>query len=184
MTEKLADFIKDTGITMTATPVPENPNMEPCDPKAERVHFHIVMEHDGRSCMTYFTVGIGMVERWALDSPTRHNRPSKNRAAAKGRMTFPNGNLCRGSISWEEGMEIAKEIYRPELEDVLSCIAGDAIDIERSPRFEDWADEIGFDSDSRKAERTFNVCVKMTNDLRDFFGQQYKRLLAVDLEEL
>ena len=43
----------------------------------------------------------------------------------------------------------------PDAADVLDCLASDAGSIEYVSGFEEWASELGFDSDSRKAYRKF-----------------------------
>jgi hypothetical protein len=67
----------------------------------------------------------------------------------------------------------------PELADVLDCLASDAASIENAPNFEDWASELGYDTDSRKAEKTFKVCQKQAEKLRQllYTDEAYRNLL-------
>jgi hypothetical protein len=58
----------------------------------------------------------------------------------------------------------------PELEGVLSCLASDAASMDAARSFEDWANELGFDHDSRKAEKIYNATRKQVDDLRALFG--------------
>lgn len=61
----------------------------------------------------------------------------------------------------------------PTAADVLACLLSDATvdDGEGNPRpFEDWADDYGFDTDSRKAEATWRQCVEQTAKLREFLS--------------
>src|SRR5687768_444956 len=51
----------------------------------------------------------------------------------------------------------------PTAETVLDCLASDSSGIESS--FEDWCSELGYDPDSRKAERIYNVCRKQAEEL-------------------
>lgn len=46
----------------------------------------------------------------------------------------------------------------PKLKDVLDCLASDSSSIENARSFEEWASDFGYDTDSRKAERTFKAC--------------------------
>jgi hypothetical protein len=41
----------------------------------------------------------------------------------------------------------------PTAGDVLDCLAMDAASVENARSFEDWASELGYDADSRKAEK-------------------------------
>jgi hypothetical protein len=65
----------------------------------------------------------------------------------------------------------------PEAADVLDCLASDAAGIENAQSFEDWCGEYGYDTDSRKAFRTFNVCKREAERLRKFLDTGYERLL-------
>ena len=68
--------------------------------------------------------------------------------------------------------------YRPELEDLLDCLASDASGIENSPDFEDWCGEYGYDTDSRKAEKIFKTVEHQARRLKQFLGDDlYEALL-------
>ena len=60
---------------------------------------------------------------------------------------------------------IGKPVYRPELADVLDCLASEATGLENSKDFNDWCSEYGYDSDSRKAERIYNAVQEQTEEL-------------------
>lgn len=61
----------------------------------------------------------------------------------------------------------------PKVEGVMENIVSDASVNDMS--FEDFCSEFGYDTDSRKAEKTYNQCVKQTKSL--------KRLLGIDFEK-
>jgi hypothetical protein len=70
----------------------------------------------------------------------------------------------------------------PKLLDVFGCLLSDSGSTDQP--FEDWADELGYDSDSRKAERIYNACkataeklaklfsASELNDLREIFADR------------
>lgn len=68
---------------------------------------------------------------------------------------------------------------RPEADDVLDTLASDAAGYENSRGgFGEWADEYGFDPDSRSAERTFKAVEKQAERLKKFLGDEaYEKLL-------
>ena len=70
----------------------------------------------------------------------------------------------------------------PTAEDVLDCLAIDADVLGRD--FEDWASDLGWDSDSRKAEKTFNICVEQSRKLQKFLGSVEFRNLIENVERL
>jgi hypothetical protein len=66
----------------------------------------------------------------------------------------------------------------PEAAEILDCLASDAVSVENSRGFEDWASDLGYDPDSRKAEKTYLACVKSSERLRKFLGgYEYRDLL-------
>jgi hypothetical protein len=72
----------------------------------------------------------------------------------------------------------------PEVADVLDCLASDASGIENAKTFEDWAGEYGYDTDSRRAERTYRICVKQAEKLKQFLGDDLFDQLVWNTERL
>jgi len=66
---------------------------------------------------------------------------------------------------WMKGTAIPP----PELIDVLYCLVLDASVLDFAC-FEDWADEYGYDTDSRKAERIYKDCLETGLKLRQILG--------------
>lgn len=58
----------------------------------------------------------------------------------------------------------------PTVEDILNAVALDAMSGEDG--FEEFCQEFGYDTDSRRAYATWEACVRMLNDLREFLGSQ------------
>lgn len=66
----------------------------------------------------------------------------------------------------------------PKAADVLDCLASDAASVANARNFEDWCAEYGYDIDSRKAERTYNVCLEQADKLKAFLGiEAFEQLL-------
>jgi hypothetical protein len=66
----------------------------------------------------------------------------------------------------------------PTAEDVLDSLAMDASGIENARSFDDWCANYGYDTDSRKAEKTFKACEKQAEKLKVFLGEElYKEYL-------
>lgn len=72
----------------------------------------------------------------------------------------------------ENSSDVLRAIRPPEPDksNVLYCLTCDANGLDGSMGFEDWADNFGYDRDSRKAEQTYHACVKQTNEFREFLG--------------
>ena len=67
----------------------------------------------------------------------------------------------------------------PTLADVLDSLASDASGYENAPDFADWASEYGYDTDSRKAEKTFRTIKRHSEQLKRTIGAEaYEELLC------
>ena len=67
----------------------------------------------------------------------------------------------------------------PSNESVLDSIASDASSVESARSFEDWCGDLGYDTDSRKAERIHDACRKIRDELRDMLddAEAFEELL-------
>lgn len=81
----------------------------------------------------------------------------------------------RMTIYFSQGPAITGE---PTAEHVLDSVASDAAGVE-DQSFEDFCGEYGYDTDSRRAEKTYNACRKSAEKLRKFLGDEelYQDLL-------
>ena len=81
----------------------------------------------------------------------------------------------------EEFRQMMAPLYRPDLASVLDCLASDASSVEYVRDFEDWAGELGYDSDSRKAEEIFNMTERQSKELRYVLGSPaYEELMQLE----
>lgn len=69
---------------------------------------------------------------------------------------------------------------RPTLRDIIGCVLLDAIAfMEPLVSYEEWAQDYGYDTDSRKGEACFQACKQQTKDFADLVGfAKLKELLA------
>ena len=65
----------------------------------------------------------------------------------------------------------------PTTENVLSCLLSDASITDNAQDFSDFCRELGFETDSRRAERTYKATVRQTAKLRTFLGEEYDQAL-------
>jgi hypothetical protein len=65
----------------------------------------------------------------------------------------------------------------PSARDVVGSLVSDAAGYENARSFEEWADEYGYDHDSRKAEQTYNLIGRQAAELRRFLGDDYDAYL-------
>lgn len=65
----------------------------------------------------------------------------------------------------------------PTLADVLDCLASDACSVDNARNFAEWAGEMGYNEDSRKAEKTYRTCCEQRDALKALLGASYDALL-------
>lgn len=64
-------------------------------------------------------------------------------------------------------------IKEPTAANVLYCLISDTRSVENSNGFEDWAVSLGYDPDSRKAEKIYNDCVGSSTKVRKLLGKDF-----------
>lgn len=85
------------------------------------------------------------------------------------RLTRRDGSTRRTlTVPFWTGPASTKE---PSAADVLSCLISDATFGEQS--FENFCHELGYDTDSRRAEVTYNQCRRLAPKVRRFLGDLF-----------
>lgn len=181
------EFIEKHGLSMTAEPRNNNPNM---DSNTEMDHWLCGLRRPGMTApkdafWVPFSQGIGH-RRWKVNPSrvldwTDHDR---KRFGYK-----PGGPVSHLFLSqrtlWAEQVAAALiEPAPPRLADVLDCLASDANGYDNSRNFEDWASDYGYDTDSRKAEATYRIVAEQAKGLRYFLGDNAYRELIEDVDRL
>lgn len=72
------------------------------------------------------------------------------------------------TVFFSMGPALSRE---PTTRDVLECLLSDAAGFENAQSFNDWADNYGYDVDSRRAERTYRVIERQAEGLRRLLGE-------------
>lgn len=78
-------------------------------------------------------------------------------------------DACQTGVFHIKGIKPRKKIPAPSLVDVLYSLVIDASVLDYA-RFEDWANNFGYDPDSREAERLYNLCLKNALELRQIIN--------------
>lgn len=71
----------------------------------------------------------------------------------------------------------------PRAAEVLNCLASDASSVEGNS-FEQWASDLGYDVDSRKALKTYTACVRQMRSLGRLLGTDAYSALLWNTERL
>ena len=81
----------------------------------------------------------------------------------------------RYSFDYWQGIGISHD---PRVDDVLDCLLSDAQAGEQA--FEDFCADLGYDPDSRRAERTWRACRLVTKNMKRLLGKDYESFLYAD----
>jgi hypothetical protein len=65
----------------------------------------------------------------------------------------------------------------PTVEEIMEVVITEAMMIERASCYEEWAAELGYDTDSRTAERDYFATLHQTAQLRLMLGDLYNEYL-------
>jgi hypothetical protein len=122
------------------------------------------------------TNGISIISKWVEKNPNMESTTPMNNY----KVTLKMGK-SRLSTYFSMGMGLHGE---PTVEDVLNCLASDSAGVENARSFEDWCSEYSYDTDSRKAEKTFKVCEKQAEQLKNFLGDDLYSTMLWDTESL
>lgn len=67
--------------------------------------------------------------------------------------------------------------HEPTVREVMNCLFLDSMGYDSNAgRFEDWCSDYGYDTDSRKAERTFRAIERQSKALRRMCGEDFDHL--------
>lgn len=169
-TTTLEQFITDTRIAMKVQSAPENPNLRGDEWEAD--HWFYTLNTSRRQMSGYYSMGIG------------HRTYKGSRPLEFNRKVYRKGDripmILTGKVQTLHTELVAKEFTptAPTLAEVLDCLASDAATVENARTFEEWASELGYDTDSREAYKTYKVTKRQTEKLRALLGPEwFDRLL-------
>lgn len=86
------------------------------------------------------------------------------------RVTLHRGR-ARMTVYYSMGSAHAER--EPTTQDVIDCIVSDAGSVDSARSFEEWARDLGYDSDSRSAHRTYAICKRQAERLQKFLGADH-----------
>lgn len=114
------------------------------------------------------------INRWGITSTAAEVDHNPNMTNPAGDMTHWRVTLrCgRARMTVYYSMGSAHAGRQPTTEEVIDCIAQDAAGLDGSS-FEEWARDLGMDTDSRKAHKTYMICARQGERLQKFLGADY-----------
>ena len=148
------------GITMTAAFVPQSLSRHSAE-KDRTLNWRITFSNAASkaSFAIDYSQGIGHIPAMLGKSYPMERQANEYQASQEGRYQV------RANASYQ-----TKPLPPPTAADLLHCLVLDASCAENT--FEEWCSELGYDTDSRKAEEIYNQCRKQTRDAMRVLGSK------------
>ena len=132
---------------------------------------------------------------WLKNSRTVYIRTSEEGKVERDHFSLivdiPNSGVFTTEYSEGEGLRIVKKFSNgvkenmksPSRVDMLWCLLTDASIVENCTDFADFCSELGYDEDSRKAEKSFKECCKTLKALKQMFSAEELETLKETFED-
>lgn len=189
-----AEFIEDAEITMDVDSVTPGVGTE-SDPWPH-LCYKVTLRCEGRTLTTEFKNGIGCVDwtrfRQRLESSVPPSCGDIGQAVAEQIATIALSMTRQFRKDIETQWKVARTAKLahdskcgtdPDVDQVLWCLISDAVGpYWHRESFEDWASNYGYDTDSRRAEATYNACRSEGESLAVLLGNRTREAFE-DVEE-
>lgn len=164
-TETAKAFAKASGIEYTAEFVPQSKSRN-ADNKDPSLNWRVTLRKNGQTLTTDYMQGIGHLPHYshafarivAYDDAVR-------RACETGKSRIRAHKNAYDAAQADSAIARETPIPSPALDEVLYSLVSDSDAIEY-PKFEDWAENYGYEPDSRSAEQIYRRCLELGLTLR------------------
>jgi hypothetical protein len=176
LTEKLA--ANDITVEVKFVPRSKSPN-----PKAEQVNWEYTLKRGGKAILSGpFMQGIGHIKGWKMNWSGRKSMLDEEILTAvletggATHLTTSDTILPRNPRS---NLRPRIRVEEPSPASIVSCLCLDASAID-CPDYESFADELGYEKDSRSGEKIYRECLAIGLKLRAALGDS----VLTELREL
>jgi hypothetical protein len=144
----LNDYIESLGLEYKATFVPFHESRNRAE-KNLSINWEIVLKKGDHTMKVDYSQGIGHIPKDRQDFGEHNKREAEQQYSWHGKYYVRNKLI---------------KVKPPSLADVLYSLALDSEAIDYT--FEEWCGNLGYDSDSRKAESIYKSCLKEAIELK------------------
>ena len=163
-------ILEANGITMTATSIPNRTDGIKAFSNSA-MHWQICFERNGYKMAFQYSMG-GAHRMWSKSAPSKWHRLGKNphipNKPKTGEQLSYSQTMPGLPILFHDFVKNNSEPMPPKVTDVLHslCMDMDCLDYP----FEEWAENMGMDSDSISDKNTWENSVNQSIEARSFFG--------------
>ncbi len=162
---ELDAFISALPISYSADFIPQSKSRNAGD-KNPSINWKVTLTRNPAATLTTdYMQGIGHIPNYQKIVPFNSRRTVA--VASFEKLASEQG---KAGYSLDGSGMLAKPLPKPELRDVLYSLIMDS-DVLNYSSFEDWAQNFGYETDSRKAEKIYNACLAIALQLRGALGQ-------------
>ena len=158
--DAIRQFLQELGIAYQA----EFISMQQPKEKHPQLHWRITLQRGVYGMQCEYRQGVAHVENYKQHHATSYDQRLAEQCY---RLTCETGKLYRANASI--GSVVIGIQKPPDVIDVVHSLVLDA-DVLNTVGFEDWAQNYGYDTDSRKAEKIWQQCLAQTRDLLPVIG--------------
>lgn len=179
----IQEFIELHGLTIESQRIPMRTDLAGDSFGKGAYHYLVTIKNRDEGLYSFpYSMGSAHVEKIPFGNIKLLGLGIRNR---KDYDSIPLPGSRRGVTLWQE--EAQKVVFKPKAPDlatVLDCLASDCSGIDSASGFEEWASELGYDADSRKAENIYNACRDSYRKLEHMLGRTAMQSLLNDVERL
>jgi len=170
--DRIARIAAAIGLAMEATFVPFSKSRHAKPAKGEKpwlsLNWSVTLQRDGQTILiTDYAQGVGHAPAYKASVKTHGGANSILRERA---YTIEIEQGRRAVSSFGDSFRPGELLPAPSLVDVLASLAMDASAIDYAS-FEQWAEEMGMNPDSRSGETTYRQCLSHALALRSALGE-------------
>lgn len=167
-TELFNELTEGTVYTPTFVPFKASRNKGEKQPS---INWIVTLIRNGKSISVEYSQGTGCVSERDAKLIKRLVRPVQHSGRRSMDVARLESGMCEtGWIGTPNNVfGKGKQLDPPELKTVVWCLLEDGTAVDNGS-FEDWADELGYDKDSRSAEAIYRACLDTGLKMRAMFG--------------
>ena len=164
--EERAAKVAALGLTIEAVFVPFSQSRNKAE-KMPSLNWRVIVKRNGRAVLeTDYVAGCGHAPSYKQHFGRRTIEVKENDERVKWECEY---GRPAGKFTNTRSPSQGQATIKPDTLDVLASLAMDS-NVLDAGGFEDWARDLGFDTDSRKAEATYKACIEIALKLRAALG--------------
>lgn len=182
--DKLAAAMAALGLTIAAEFVPFSQSRSKAE-EWQSLNWRITLQRNGRDVLSSdYGAGTGHcpAHKRAKRDKTRYMESLRKRAIAAECETGRAHDFGEGMLFGRDGIRDLRIPIMPDSVDVMWSLSQDSSVLD-SGGFENWASELGYDSDSRTAESIYQHCLEIALKLRGAIGESGLESLRIAGED-